>query len=73
MTEGLKGVAGSVPDADVVLFVRGLHRRYGSHTATYASQRARALRDVGDAEGADLWQRLTAHAEQMGSAEANAT
>lgn len=67
MTDSLRDVVGGVPDADAALFVRGLHRRYGAHTVAYAAQRARALREVGDAEGADLWQRLTAYAEEIGA------
>ena len=71
MAKGLEGISGGVSDADVALFVRGLHRRYGSHAAAYASQRARALREVGDAEGAALWQRLTTQAELIGQSDAN--
>jgi hypothetical protein len=45
-------------DLQLQVLVRAHLNRYGDAAAANASERARALSELGDAEGAHVWQRI---------------
>ena len=44
-----------IPDRDIAVLVRSLIEQYGEAAEKKARGRARALADLGDTEGAEMW------------------
>jgi hypothetical protein len=47
-----------MPDQQVLVLVRAQIEKYGKAAAEKATERARALSEIGDEEGADMWRRI---------------
>jgi hypothetical protein len=45
-------------EADLRAYATGFYRRYGAYAVRYARDHAQKLRDCGDEEGYQVWQRV---------------
>lgn len=47
-----------MPDQQVLVLVRAQIEKYGNTAAEKATERAKALSEIGDEEGAEMWRRV---------------